>query len=556
MNLPHLPRPRARALVPIALTGAVLGLAAGAAAGAETFITSKNGIGAWSMTSGQATYAGAGSRRVLVLRDGNSGRRMVEINAGSGASARLSGHVRLLRTPLRVGGRRAIVALGNKRRAAHAGLIRTRSGMRWAIWASTGGKTRAIKLSRRGRGSGWQKADLRVSWKTGVVVLRIKGRKVASRRFGILRRTGAANASIGLGNGRGVIRRGLMQVRSATAHSAKARAPRPAPPAPSGPRGNAADFPYDPGTLFNRPIRSGAPTDPRSAAVVSNLRRNVANTKVAASVGGEVSPIYRASASDPFYTVRVGGSNVRFRVPRNAQVGGGSDYPVVILNESHPTFGRHVELRLWQGSINHSSRTISASGTGLFHYNNDGQRVGGRRASGLPFRGQGTGSALSIMAGMIRPEEIRRGVIRHAIRFSYSNTDFGNGFRAPATKSDQSGSGPMQMGMRLQLDRSVNCANRVVPGRANTSKTTRFLRIVCRALQDYGMIVMDGTSPGFMLLYMEHNATARWNNVIGSTHAGSYGFVFRDRTSPGDGLSRGANAGIPWNKMRVVAAGN
>jgi hypothetical protein len=109
--------------------------------------------------------------------------------------------------------------------------------------------------------------------------------------------------------------------------------------------------------------------------------------------------------------------------------------------------------------------------------------------------------------------------------------------------------------MRLQLDRSVNCATRTVPRRSASSGATRFLRTLCRSLQDYGMIVLDGTSDRGVLLEMEDGATAGWSRILGPTNNGSYSFIVRDRTTPGDGLSRNANSGIPWNRMRVVARG-
>jgi len=551
MNFPHFPGTPSR--VPLILGVVALTVPVGAALGATTFVAQSGSLGEWQEPNGATRYTVTGGSKALVLEDTGRrpSRRMIEVDAGAKNTARVSARVKLKRVPLFRGGRRAIAVVGTKRRAAHAGLVQTRSGVRWAIWPSTGGRAKTAKFSGRKAGlQRWQKVQLVASWTTGVVTLKVDGRKVVGAKFAALRRRGAANASVGLGSGKRAKGRGLVLVRSATAGSSGASVGVVSPPRGGGPKGGAADFPYSRSSLFNRPIKRGAPTDPRSRAVISKLRQNVARTKVVLTHKAEVPPIYRARNSDPLYNVSVGGSRVKFRVPRNAQVGDGSDHPVVILNEKHPTFGKNVELRLWQGSISHSSRTISASGTGLFRYGQE------RRASGFSFRGQGTGSGLSIMAGLIRPEEVRRGKIEHAIRFAYSRTDFGNGFRAPANKSDQGGSGAMKMGMRLQLDRSVNCKRRVVPGRSSSSKTTRFLRMTCKALQDYGMIVMDGSSPGFMVLEMEHDETANWSRMIGSSHNGSYGFVLRDRTSPGDGLSRNSLAGIPWNKMRVVAKGN
>jgi hypothetical protein len=106
--------------------------------------------------------------------------------------------------------------------------------------------------------------------------------------------------------------------------------------------------------------------------------------------------------------------------------------------------------------------------------------------------------------------------------------------------------------MRLQLDAAVDCNARTVPGKAEASKETRFLRIICRALQEYGMIMVDGTTPQGLLLMMEGNATAGWQAIAGDRHYGSYGYIIRDQDTPSDGLSRGPSDGIPWHKLRVL----
>jgi hypothetical protein len=87
------------------------------------------------------------------------------------------------------------------------------------------------------------------------------------------------------------------------------------------------------------------------------------------------------------------------------------------------------------------------------------------------------------------------------------------------------------------------------------SGSTRFLRTLCRALQDYGMIVLDGSSDRVLLLEMEDEATAGWSKILGPAKSNSYSHIIRDQSSPDDGLSRNAGSGIPWNRMRVVARG-
>jgi hypothetical protein len=79
------------------------------------------------------------------------------------------------------------------------------------------------------------------------------------------------------------------------------------------------------------------------------------------------------------------------------------------------------------------------------------------------------------------------------------------------------------------------------------------LRMICRAMQKYGIIAMDGSSDRVMLLQMEHSATANWPTLIGPEVYGSYGYLVRDNTSPSDGYSRDSSSGIPWSKLRVLS---
>lgn len=359
------------------------------------------------------------------------------------------------------------------------------------------------------------------------------------------------------------------------------RPPRPAPapapptapaPAPAPITGlDAESYPYDPAALFNRPIPSGAPTDPRSAEIVGEFVSNTRSRKISVTVDGETPPVYVADASDSLYTMTIGGTSTRFRVPKEASAGGGSDYPIIVLDPEHPDHGRAVELRLWQAQIDHAVRRLSSSGGGLFHYNNDGVVLNpqGTRSESIPFLGNGTGSGLSYLAGLIRPEEVAAGEIRHAIRFAYGCNDSSAAFRAPAARTDQPHpacganttatppSRRMDMGMRLQLDPAVNCETRrapVLPGRAESDRETRFVRIVCRALQRYGMVMLDGTSPDGVNIYMENRLTAPWQATVGAELYGSYGYLLRDQSTPGDGLARNGDSGIPWERMRVVGA--
>jgi hypothetical protein len=335
--------------------------------------------------------------------------------------------------------------------------------------------------------------------------------------------------------------------------------------AAASPQGAPEQYPYDPlAFAFKQKIPAGIADDPRSAAVVARLDQNSSEVKVSLSADGEVPPVYVVQPTDPFFDVQVppGGQKTRFRVPAGAVPGGGADYPLVLLDPSHPDHGPFTELRLWQASVDRSQQTLSASGSGLFHYNNDGTILNPDKSASIsvPFQGWGTGCGLSILAGLIRPDEVKQGTIAHALRFAYGSCNCTNTFRPPATKTDQPKGcstvdppSAMEMGMRLQLDKAVDCSTRTVPGKANASAETRFLRMICRALQDYGMIMVDGTQPKGLLLMMESKATASWSALVGAELWGSYSYIIRDQDTPSDGLQRGPQDGIPWHKLRVLS---
>jgi len=302
---------------------------------------------------------------------------------------------------------------------------------------------------------------------------------------------------------------------------------------------------------FNEPIPAGIATDPSSAAIVSAMTASMTRERVALLNSGGPPGVWVASPSDPVYTVRAAGATFGWRVPAGTTAGGTppEDSPVVVLDPSSPSYGQQVELRLYRATINHTARTIDAEGYGLFRY--------GRDSDGLPLAGYGTGSGLS-WVGLLRGWDVAHGEIRHALRLTAPVVS--SRHRLPATKSDQGGDGPLEMGMRLQLDPSVECASRTVPGRDPNGPETRMLRMICRALQRYGAIVVDGSGMTdsyaiSMELDSASGGTANWHSLGGDPPNGYWGNLIRDQLAnqTGDGLARGPTDGIPWSRMRVLA---
>ncbi len=564
------------------LAALALGLAALAPAGAEAAWSASAHARARALPSPWTAQSASGGSVVRVHAPGRAwrlrsgpppARARVSALVPRAAVVAVSARVRVASAPL-VRGRRGILTVGRARRARlEVGVVRTVAGARrWAVWRTSVRRPGAVTVSRvpvrRGR-----LQRLTVTAAAASVVVRVNGRVVFRGRRAAMRGVSRRHVALGLapGAGRGNLLVAALSVRVRRPEVPKGRR-RPATPAAPAPAvltpfaapppsagASAEDRPYDPGFAFNQPIAPGLASDPRSDRIVAQLDANTAISKVGMSASGEVPSVYVAQPTDPFMSVSVGGRQTRFRVPPGAVAGGGADRPMVILDPSHPDFGRHTELRLWQASV--LSTGLSAAGAGLFHYNSDGAILNpdGSRSLSLPFRGSGTGSGMSILAGLIRPAEVRQGAIEHALRFTYSARDFTDRYRPPASKTDQPNGtttrdpqSAMDMGMRLQLDPSVDCAARTVPGAGPASAQTRLLRMVCVALQRYGMIAVDGTEDRGLLFQMENQETAPWSGIAGPTFANSYGYLLRDRDSPSDGLARDETSGIPWHRLRVL----
>ena len=106
-------------------------------------------------------------------------------------------------------------------------------------------------------------------------------------------------------------------------------------------------------------------------------------------------------------------------------------------------------------------------------------------------------AGLPIFAGLIRYDEIQRGFINHAIRFTAPSTQAG--FIHPATHFASSSSNPdlPPMGLRLRLKASFDI-----------SHFPRVARIILRAMKTYGLILADNGSPW----YFQGATDPRWND--------------------------------------------
>jgi hypothetical protein len=156
----------------------------------------------------------------------------------------------------------------------------------------------------------------------------------------------------------------------------------------------------------------------------------------------------------------------------------------------------------------------------------------------------GRGSGISQIAGVITPQDIRSGVIRHALAISYNRSLVSSGYVWPAVKSDgtATGSKTVKMGQRLRLNITDAEINAI---KSTDSQKTAIAKMIARAMRDYGAIVVDGTSSAFAvflanpLSYTSLGLASPWDALLGP---GPYYVTPIMRSS-----------GIPWSKLQVLA---
>jgi hypothetical protein len=178
-----------------------------------------------------------------------------------------------------------------------------------------------------------------------------------------------------------------------------------------------------------------------------------------------------------------------YPIPSGAPVEGGQnasgDRHVLVLQE-----GTCKLYELYDASQNADGSWNAGSGA-VFNLRSNRLRPNGWTSADA--------AGLSIFAGLIRYDEIKRGVINHAIRFTVPETQAG--FVHPATHFASSSTNPdlPPMGLRLRLEASFDM-----------SGFPRTDRIILQAMKTYGLIVADNGSPWFF----QGATDPRWNDNV------------------------------------------
>ena len=261
--------------------------------------------------------------------------------------------------------------------------------------------------------------------------------------------------------------------------------------------------PYSPSSPWNTPVGAGPVLHPQSADLVRSLGKELTSDPTQYTM-----PVYEVTHATPRVPVQVlgrfsdvdpdGRSVVAHRsvqvavpLPEQATASPGSDAHVVVVDLS-----TGEEWGLWQARRSGTGWTA----TNGYHYS--------VRSSGVPPTGFGSrGAGLPYLAGLVRPWELAAGRIDHAVAFAFPHPSCA--FTPPATKSDgRANATALPEGARLQLDPQL--------GEQEFDRwgLDRTARLIARALQRYGMIVVDVS--GRPKVYLEAQSTAQWDQSIGA----------------------------------------
>jgi hypothetical protein len=388
-------------------------------------------------------------------------------------------------------------------------------------------RTRSGRLSLRTRGRHTRRIPAR---RHRVVLMLSSSSGRATLKVG--RRSASLRGASTLEHAVTVHRRAVRRFRIATRGY---RPPVPALPAPA--QALAAEPRlFAPDSVWNAPLPANAPLDPANATLVNTLRKTVAQN-MAAGWGpwiatNETSPLYIVPAEQP--TVRVtldaGSWNVALQqalsavpIPANAAPALGPDAHMTVWQPSTDHLWEFFKARKqadgWHASYGGAMRSVSAS-PGYFDTNSWpglSQTFWGATASSLP-----------AIAGTMMLDELRAGVIPHALAVNIPWAK-PKTYSLPAQRTDGSSTDPNAIpeGARFRLDPTLDIDKLNLPP---------MTRMMAKAAQTYGMIVRDQT--GHAISFFAENPIPSGTNPYPALYGSQYP----------DAVMRA----FPWDRLQLV----
>ena len=272
--------------------------------------------------------------------------------------------------------------------------------------------------------------------------------------------------------------------------------------------------PFSDNSPWNTPVASDASVHPSSAAIITNMNHAASNIRFGNSylsplwvVAYDGLDLYPVQSTYPF---DIWDNNndclVDIFIPLTKEMWGEQtpDGHIIIIDTLYKL---SWEMSRYKGIVNDTARCstfnvwdLSGSGTGN---PNEGARWNQRG---------GRGSGFPIIAGLIRPEEIKAGEIHHALTFTFDRVKQDDIYH-PGCRSDgfvSDADAPAE-GMLFQLNPKLTDRDFISWGLSEGAI------VVARALQVYGMYLCDsGGDMALQLQLLDKDADEhrkRWDKV-------------------------------------------
>lgn len=294
--------------------------------------------------------------------------------------------------------------------------------------------------------------------------------------------------------------------------------------------------PFSDDSPWNKPIPAGAEVHPSSGSIIAPMAARTPSIRFGNSylvpvwvVNSDMMSFYPARSSYPFDIWDLNNDFIpETGVPLSPALWGEQteDGHIVIIDT---TYNLSWEMSRFKGIVDD---TIRCSTFNIWDLTGLGT---GNPGEGKRWRSRGgRGSGFPNIAGLVRPEEILSGEIRHALAFTASRVKKDE-FYYPAARSDgkQEESDAPAEGMLFQLNPTLDEADLRSWGLSEGAM------IVARALQKYGMYLCDVGGDFALQVQLLDADSERHRSRWDSLSPGLYGTVSR----------------IPVNEFRLIRTG-
>jgi hypothetical protein len=248
---------------------------------------------------------------------------------------------------------------------------------------------------------------------------------------------------------------------------------------------------YAPTSFWNRKLSPNAPLDPSSGAIVSAFQAEV-QAELDGGHGPAINtteysvPVYRVPRHEPTQRVTLDRPNAKalqrafnaVPIPPDAKPASGTDAKLVIWQPSTDKLWEFwrasYEADGWHADWGGATQKVS-SATGYY---------GPESWPGAkPWWGD-SGASMGVVGGLITLEDLKRGVINHALQIGIPKVRAGV-YAWPAQRTDGKSTDPLSLpeGAHLRLDPSLDLSSLKMP---------YLTRLMAQAAQRYGIYVING----------------------------------------------------------------